>query len=156
MEGSFLRESLSDPTVSNHSFRGELTRWKATADWVSVCVYNFMCILCVCVSVKISQHPWRHHGRVSSSRAHVLMAEVVCWSSCHVELVRDNAWPCRHDMDTSPLQEKQRTTCLRVCSQIYWLQNTFLELEQEIFFKGIFALNITWLINCNCFLFISG
>lgn len=32
-----------------------------------------------------------------------MTADVMCWRSCHVELVKDTAWPWRHDTDTSPL-----------------------------------------------------
>ncbi|TNN63012.1 hypothetical protein EYF80_026740 [Liparis tanakae] len=51
-----------------------------------------------------------HHTRVSSSWAHILMASVLCWSSCHVVLLKVSAWPFRHDTDTSPLREEKKET----------------------------------------------
>lgn len=92
------------------SERSRHTERQPQAGSVCMFVYNLVYI----VVLWISQHLGCYQARVSSSWAHVLMAEVVCWSSCHVELVKDNAWPCRHDTDTSPLQ-KQREIRFKVC-----------------------------------------
>lgn len=80
-----------------------MAHWKAATDGISVCLCILYRHVCAC---------WYHAG-VSSSWAHFLTADVACWSSCHVELLKDNTWPCRHDMDTSPLQRKQGISHLR-------------------------------------------
>lgn len=92
-KGSFLSElvSLSPCGIHLcHKGHDRLTLGQS----VCVGVFSFLCVL-------------RYPARVSKSWAHVLIAEVVCWSSCHVELVKDKAWPCRHDTDTSPLQQRK-------------------------------------------------
>ena len=57
----------------------------------------------MCVYVRVCRAECVHHAGGSSSWAQVLMAEVVCWRRSQVELVKDKAWPCRHDTETSPL-----------------------------------------------------
>lgn len=97
-KGSFLSELVSLWPCGihlRHKGHDRLTLGQS----VCVGVFSFLCAYCVCVL--------RYPARVSKSWAHVLIAEVVCWSSCHVELVKDKAWPCRHDTDTSPLQQRK-------------------------------------------------
>lgn len=100
--------------VSNHGLRrSQITERQPQTGSVCVClcVYNFMCAYYVYVNQ--SACGCCYHARIRSPWAHVLMAEVVCWSSCHVELVKVSAWPCRHDTDTSPLQGEHTQDTIR-------------------------------------------